>query len=210
MNLLLATFTALFSVVNPLGAMPVFVSMTQREDKAYSRNMAIKSSFFMALILIVFFLAGTYIIDFFGISLEGMKIAGGLIIIQSGFGLLQARHAKSRAVGKRVTEEASTREDISFSPMAMPMLSGPGSIALLIGMSGEADGWTDYLIIISAILLVALLTLGILQVSPRLVRWMGESGISAMSRMLGFIVLTIGIQYIANGVMPLLKEVLAQ
>jgi multiple antibiotic resistance protein len=152
---------------------------------------------------------GTYILDFFGISIEGLRIAGGIIISKSGIDLLRSKseYSKGRAINKKVKEEALLKNDISFSPLAMPMLSGPGSISLLISLALELTVIWDYLLVIAAVLTMALVTYLILRVSPRLVSFLGESGISAMSRMMGFIVLAIGIQFIANGAIPMLKSV---
>lgn len=206
MSILLATFTALFSVVNPLGSMPLFVAMTQNSGKNHRNSQALRASIYMAAILITFFLAGTFILDFFGITLDGLRIAGGLIIMKSGLDLLSSKIGRSRGVNKEVQEEAIDREDISFSPLAMPMLAGPGSIALLIGQATELEfNLYNYGMIITAIILVCGVTYGILRAAPALVEKMGKSGISALSRMIGFIVLAIGVQFIANGVTPILK-----
>jgi len=209
MGLFIATFSALFSVVNPLGAMPVVLALTANDSPAWREVQVRKAAIYLACILIVFFLIGTYILDFFGISIEGLRIAGGIIISKSGIDLLRSRseYSKGRAINKKVKEEALLKNDISFSPLAMPMLSGPGSISLLISLALELTVIWDYLLVIAAVLTMALVTYLILRVSPRLVSFLGESGISAMSRMMGFIVLAIGIQFIANGAIPMLKSV---
>ncbi len=211
MVLLLTVFSALFSVINPLGAMPVYLALTGNDSDLYRRQQVKKASIYLASILIVFFLIGSYIIDFFSISIESMRIAGGLIISKSGLDLLQSKsqYARGRAVTKEVQIEAQAKNDISFSPLAMPMLAGPGSISLLISYSLEIAQWYDYLIITGAILLNALAAYLILRVSPRLVRFLGESGLSALSRMMGFIVLSIGIQFFINGISPILKGLIS-
>lgn len=210
MVLLLTVFSALFSVINPLGAMPVYLALTGNDSDLYRRQQVKKASIYLASILIVFFLVGSYIIDFFSISIESMRIAGGLIISKSGLDLLQSKsqYARGRAVTKEVQIEAQAKNDISFSPLAMPMLAGPGSISLLISYSLEIQQWYDYLIITAAVLLNAFVAYLILRVSPRLVRFLGESGLSALSRMMGFIVLSIGIQFFINGISPILKGII--
>ncbi|TVR76964.1 MAG: MarC family NAAT transporter [Chitinophagaceae bacterium] len=209
MELFFLIFTALFSVVNPLGAMPVFLALTANDAPEWRKSQAKKASLYVILILIVFFLVGTYILNFFGISIEGLRIAGGIIIAKSGLDLLgtSGQYERGRAISKKVKREAMLKNDISFSPLAIPMLAGPGSISLLISFALEIDIVTDYLIIISAIIAVGLITFIVLIVSPRLMEKIGESGSSAITRMIGFIVLAIGIQFIANGVIPMLRSI---
>src|SRR5690606_27043254 len=110
-----ATFSALFSVVNPLGAMPVFLALTSNDSPGWRRVQLRKAAIYLACILIVFFLIGTYILNFFGISIEGLRIAGGIIISKSGFDLLRSKssYEKGRAITKRVKEEALHKDDIS-------------------------------------------------------------------------------------------------
>lgn len=210
MNAVIGIFSALFSVVNPLGAIPIFLSLTTDNTVKERNGQALKACIYMSVILIVFLLIGTYILNFFGITIEGMKIAGGIIIMRSGFNLLSATYRKGKAINERVEEEALEKEDISFSPLAMPMLSGPGSISLLISMGLEAVLFAEYFNIIAGVLLLAVVTFIILRFSPLLFKLLGQGGISAMSRIMGFIVMTIGIQFMINGVMPLLAEVFGQ
>ncbi len=206
MSMIFGVFSALFSVVNPLGAIPIFLSLTHDNSDKERNQQALKACIYAACILIAFLLSGTYILNFFGITIEGMKIAGGFIIMRTGYNLLSATYRRGKAINERVEEEAVEKEDISFSPLAMPMLSGPGSISLLISMGMETNTWAHYGYIIISILLLAGVTYVILRSSPLLFKLLGQGGISAMSRIMGFIVMTIGIQFIINGIMPLLKE----
>lgn len=200
----LAAFTSLFSVVNPISAMPVFLALTTGDNEARRKKQALKSAVWMSVILITFFLAGSYIMSFFGISLEGIRIAGGLMIMRASYSLLNPNDG-----GKKLTaedeEEAITKDDISFSPMAMPMLSGPGSIAVVLGLASTITEWHQYLMTIAAILVTSILAWVILRIAPVGVRYLGKTGMNAMTRMMGFLGLTIGVQFIINGVMPLLR-----
>ena len=123
-NFIFITFTALFSVVNPLGAIPYFLSITHSMPEAVRNRISRKAAINVACILIAFLLLGTYIMGFFGITVEGMKIAGGLIIMRSGYNLLNADYQRGKGLTELVQEEARHKDDISFSPLAMPMLSG--------------------------------------------------------------------------------------
>lgn len=202
----LTILASLFSVVNPLGAVPVFLALTPTDTKEERRSTALKTSVYFALLLIAFFLAGTVILSFFGISLSAMRIAGGLVILASGYGLLYGKMADSRAVNKRVKTEALEKEDISFSPMAMPMLSGPGSISLLIGYFDEYAEIDQRLIVIGVIISLAIIVYLILLSSPALFKLLGLSGLQALTRIMGFIVMAIGVQYIILGVIQLTNE----
>lgn len=198
--LFLSAFGALFSVVNPLGAMPVFISLTAHDNKLQRKQTAIRTSLYFTLILLVFFFGGSYLLDFFGISLDAMRMAGGFIIFLSGFALLRGDFAKSRSVNKEVQIEAEAKEDISLTPMAIPMLAGPGSISLLIGLFAQVENWTGYAIIGSAVLAMGLIVAIILLAAPYLFKLIGVGGLNAISRIMGFLAMSIGVQFVINGV----------
>lgn len=198
--LFLSAFGALFSVVNPLGAMPVFISLTAHDNKLQRKQTAIRTSLYFTLILLVFFFGGSYLLDFFGISLDAMRMAGGFIIFLSGFALLRGDFAKSRAVNKEVQMEAETKEDISLTPMAIPMLAGPGSISLLIGLFAQVETWTGYAVIGSAVLAMGVIVALILLAAPYLFKLIGVGGLNAISRIMGFLAMSIGVQFVINGI----------
>ncbi len=208
-ELFFAVLAGLFSVVNPIGVVPVFLAMTPHYSKAERAKTARSTAIYFTLILLVFFFAGTYILGFFGVSLSAMRIAGGIIILLSGYSLLNAKQAKDRTYDKKVEDEALTKTDISFSPLAMPLLSGPGSISLLISLFSEHDNWTARLIIVSVIIINGILVFFILRSAPYLFRLLGEAGMRALSRIMGFIVMAIGVQYIIGGVVKLVADLAA-
>ncbi len=152
-----------------------------------------------------FFWAGTYILGFFGVSIPALRAAGGLVIMMSGFALLSGNMAKRR-IGEAVKEEAMEKEDISFTPMAMPMLSGPGSISLLIGYFSSYPDINNKLIIASIIVVTGIIVYIILRFSPILFKILGQAGLKAVARIMGFIVLAIGIEYIISGILELVKN----
>lgn len=198
-GLLFASFTSLFSVVNPLAAMPLFLSLTDRFNEGERVKTAKKASIYMFAILFTFLLIGTFILSFFGISLAGIRIAGGLIIMRAAYSMLNPEKA-----GVKLTEEdqaaAMIKEDVSFSPLALPLLSGPGSIAVVIGFATQAEGIPDYLINAVSIILVVIVTFGILRLAPLLARYIGPAGLNVMTRLMGFIALAISVQFILSGI----------
>lgn len=204
----LATLGSLFSVVNPLGAVPIFLTLTSGHTKEYQREMARKTAFWFFLILGTFFFAGTYILEFFGITLNALRIAGGLIIINSGYGLLNSKF-KERRITDEIEEEAQAAEDISFTPMAMPMLSGPGSISLLISLFVEQSEWVSRGLILGVLAVMAALIWVTLYFAPALFRTLGKGGLAALSRIMGFLVMAIGIQMLIGGLVSLVRESMA-
>lgn len=197
--LLFASFTSLFSVVNPLAAMPLFMSLTDRFTAEERIHTAQKATMYMFGVLLTFLLIGTFILSFFGISLSGIRIAGGLIIMRAAYSMLNPEKA-----GKKLTDEdeaaAMEKEDVSFSPLALPLLSGPGSIAVVIGFATQAEGIMHYVINAISILFVVLLTYGILRLAPVSARYIGPTGLNVMTRLMGFIALAISVQFILSGI----------
>ena len=136
-----------------------------------------------------------------------MCIRDRLVIVNSGFALLSGKFNKTRGVNKKVAHDAQKRSDIALTPLAIPMLAGPGSISLLIAFYQDFTEVTEKAIVCSAILAVALTIFIILKSAHYLSRILGASGIVAISRIIGFIVIAIGIQYISSAVVNILKTV---
>ena len=198
------SFVSLFSIVDPLVAVPVFVTLTEKYSLKKRIKIAEQASLYALGILLAFFIAGGLILKFFGISLEGLRIAGGLMIIASAIEMFQ----KKERLLPAEQQESEEKDDIAFSPLAMPLLSGPGSIAVIIGMTTDAKSVTHYLVILAVILVVALSCYICLRLAPLIAHKMGTTMLKSFTRIMGFILLCIGVQYIVNGVMPLLKSAL--
>jgi multiple antibiotic resistance protein len=133
----LATFLALFPIVNPFGGVPMFFALTTDMDRAERRATALRTALYVIGILIVFLFFGRFVMSFFGISLPVLQIAGGLIVANTAWGMVTASSRMTPAE----SHEATTKEDISLTPMAMPMLSGPGSIGVVMGLLPMRTAW---------------------------------------------------------------------
>lgn len=208
MDIFLYVFAALFSVINPLGTVPIFVGLTTEETNRERNQTALLTSVNVVVILIISFFAGTYLLDFFGISLNALRIAGGMIIVTSGFALLTGSFSKHKGMkNKRVKKDLDKREKFSLTPLAIPMLAGPGSISLLITFNQEYQGWSEMAFVILAVIAVGIATLLILRSSHYISKILGASGINAISRIVGFIVISIGVEYISFAVISTLKTI---
>lgn len=205
MDLFIYAFAALFSVINPLGTVPIFVGLTKEDSNAERSRTSILTAINIFVILVISFFTGKYILNFFGISIESLRIAGGLIIVSSGFALLTGSFNKHKGMDReKVQNDAYQREGVALTPLAIPMLAGPGSISFLIGLNEEYSVVLDQMIIVLSILTVCLATFLVLKCAPFIVKWLGASGINAISRIIGFIVIAIGIEYISSSVMTVL------
>lgn len=207
MDLFITIFAALFSVINPLGTVPVFVGLTKDDSKHHRDTTSMWTAVNVFAILIISFFAGKYVLDFFGISLNSLRLAGGLIITTSGFALLTGSFTRHKGMKKAsVQYDLETRSEVSLTPLAIPMLAGPGSISLLINYNQSYTDSYQILIAMSAILAVCALVYLILRTSHYIVKVLGASGINAISRIIGFIVIAIGIEYISGAVLTLLGK----
>jgi multiple antibiotic resistance protein len=146
-------------------------------------------------------------LKFFSISLPALQIAGGLLIARTGFQMLnpQKEHHQTGAEEK----EAREKEDISFVPLAMPLLSGPGSMAVMINLATEVTFWSEWLVITAASAAVCIISYFVLAQSVRLVRVLGVNGMNALSKLMGFLLLSLAIQFIINGISTALAHLIA-
>ena len=205
MDLFIYLFAALFSVLNPIGTVPIFVGLTQGDSKQECSRISLWTAINVFAILIISFFAGQYVLSFFGISIDSLRIAGGLIIVSSGFSLLSGKFNKKRGINKKIETDAQKRNDIALTPLAIPMLAGPGSISLLIAFYQEHNSTNELIIASLAIFAIAAVIFIILRSAHYLAKILGASGIVAISRIVGFIVIAIGIQYIISAITNIIK-----
>ena len=203
----LLCFTSFFTLTNPLGTMPVFLTMTNgmndHERKAIVRRATIVSF----ITLMVFTFSGQFLFKFFGISSNGFRIAGGFIIFKIGFDMLQARYSNAKLKEEEVKTYA---DDISITPLAIPMLCGPGAIANAIMLMDDASTLSLKGTLIGIIALVYFITFLILQASTRLVRILGETVNNVMMRLMGLILMVIAVECFVSGLKPILIDILRE
>src|SRR5246127_4833596 len=191
-----ATFLALFPIVDPLGGVPIFFTMTSGWSARDRRRTAFKTGAWVFVILVTFLFFGRFVLNFFGISLPVLKIAGGLIVANTAWGMVTAGNRLTTAE----SDEATTKEDISLTPMAMPILSGPGSIGVVMGLAAHVDSLSAYLGMVIGIAALAVTVYLFLRLGGPLVARLGPSAVGAISRIFGFLILAIAVQLVWDGV----------
>src|SRR5438270_13807763 len=171
-----ATFLALFPIVDPFGGIPIFFSMTSSWTQRDRTRTAFKTGAWVFLILVTFLFFGRFVLHFFGISLPVLKIAGGLIVANTAWAMVTSTARMTTAE----TDEASTKEDISLTPLAMPLLSGPGAIGVVMALAAHVDNSSAYLGMVIGIAGVAVSVLLFLLMGGPLVRRLGPSAVGAI------------------------------
>ena len=192
----IGTFLALFPIVNPFGAVPIFFALTSRTTNSDRRKTEVKVALFVIAILVFFLLVGRFVLHFFGISLPVLRIAGGLIVANAAWGMVTSKSRITDAEG----DEAATKEDISFTPMAMPILAGPGSIGVVMGLAANSANMLTYVGMILGIAGLGLVVYLFLRLGGPLVERLGPNAIGSINRVFGFLILAVAVQLIWDGI----------
>jgi len=200
----LLCFTSFFSLINPMGIMPVFISMTSELDESRRHQIAKKAGILAFIVLILFAFSGQLLFNFFHISVHSFRIVGGIIFFIVGFDMLQARIGKIKVTESEI-EQFST--DISITPLAIPILAGPGAITNSIILMEQASSPAHKAILISAIFLVLLIAVASLYGATRITRFLGETGNKILMRIMGLIIMVIAVEYFFSGLEPILKRI---
>lgn len=199
----LLAFTSLFTLINPLGTMPVFMAMTSELSVDERNRTARKASVVAFFTIIAFALTGQLLFNFFGISVNSFRVVGGVIFFIMGMDMLQARLSQVKI---RDNEVKSYVSDISITPLAIPMICGPGAITSVIVLMEDANTLPKKLVLFASVFLIILLTWVILYSSSKLIKLLGQTGINVMMRIMGLIVMVIAVEFFFSGLKPIILD----
>ena len=203
----LLCFTSFFTLTNPLGTMPVFLTMTNGLSDDERKHIIKRATIVSFIILIAFTLCGQFLFKFFGISTNGFRIAAGFIILKIGYDMLQARYSSAKLKQEEIKAYVN---DISITPLSIPMLCGPGAIANGIILMSDANTWELKTTLIAMIAVVYILSYIVLRLSTRLVKLIGETGNNVMMRLMGLILMVIAVECFVSGFKPIMIDILQQ
>lgn len=199
----LLCFTSFFTLINPIGTMPIFMTMTSQLD-AEHRNKTAKKAVIIALISILFFaFSGQLMFQFFGISVNSFKIVGGVIFFIMGLDMLQARLGQVKV---KDSEIKSYVNDISITPLAIPMICGPGAITNAIVLMEQAGTIEKKAILVLVIIFVLAVTYLVLFSSSKIIKALGETGNNVLMRLMGLIVMVIAVEFFFSGLKPIVLD----
>jgi len=196
-------FTTLLAIVNPLGVIPIFVSLTRGSTAQERRHIARTTSITVAVILIASTLIGKPLLNFFGVSISSFKVGGGILLLLMSISMMLAMQTQSRQTPEEA-EEAEEKESIAVVPIAMPLLAGPGAISTVIIYADASSQPLDISVIIISSMLVALLTWGALIIANPISKVMSKTAINISTRLMGLLLAAIAVEFIAGGLSQLL------
>ena len=197
--------TSFFTLTNPLGTMPVFLTMTKGMSEQERSQIVKRATIISFITLMGFTLLGQFLFKFFGISTNGFRIAAGFIILKIGYDMLQARFTNTKVKDEEIKTYA---DDISITPLSIPLLCGPGAIANGIILMDDANTLQLKVTLIASIALIYFITYLILRASTRLVVLIGETGNNVMMRLMGLLLMVIAVECFVAGVKPILTEII--
>lgn len=203
----LLSLTSLFTLINPLGTMPVFLSMTAELSVADRNKTAKKASLVSLVTIIAFALTGQLLFNFFGISVDSFRVVGGVIFFIMGMDML---HARLGQVKIKDNEVKSYITDISITPLAIPMICGPGAITNAIVLMEDANTLSKQIVLILSIVLIMFVTYLILYSSSKLIKVLGQTGINVMMRIMGLIVMVIAVEFFFAGLKPIVLDIFSR
>lgn len=203
----LLVLTSFFTLINPLGTMPIFMTMTAELSNKDRASTAKRACIASLLTIIAFAFSGQLLFSFFGISVNSFRVVGGIIFFLMGMDMLQARLGKVKV---KDAEVKSYVDDISITPLAIPMISGPGTLTNAIVLMEDASDWAQKGIVIGGAALIMLTTYLILLSSSRIIKALGRTGNNVLMRLMGLIVMVIAVEFFFSGLKPIIIDILQQ
>jgi len=194
----LLSLSAIFFVVDPMGVVPVFVAMTQRDTEEKRERMARRAALTAFVILTIFAVAGTVIFRLLGVTLGAFKVAGGILLLLTSIEMLRAQQARTRIIPEE-QQEGTEKDDVAIFPLAIPLLAGPGAIATVTALMGRA-GRTMFMVpVVVSIAITCIASYAMLRAASRVSRFLGVTGLNVMNRVIGLIIGAIAVQFVFDG-----------
>ena len=202
-NEYLKMLVALLAIVDPLGNMPFFLSLTASFSLS-QKNYTIKIAMFASMIIFIAnVFVGKYFLEFFGITIESFQIAGGILLMSIAFSILNDEPKINKQQANDEIEEASHHKTIAIVPLAMPLIAGPGAVSLIIVYSNKYDDIIHKLLLCLVLLIIVLITYLVFKASNIILKKIGHTGISIINKVMGMILVAISVEFIAQGILGL-------
>ena len=199
----LKVFVALIALVNPLGILPMFISLTHDFTKVQKKNAIRAASLTVVAVIVVCALLGEHIIKFFGISTASLQVAGGLLILLMSLSMLNAQPSGAKTTAEE-RDEAEHKDTIGVVPLGIPLLTGPGAMSTVIVLAGKSHHASEYVALIGSGVVIAALVWLTLQMAEPIARVMGRTGINIATRIMGLLVAAVAVEFIVDGLVVMM------
>jgi multiple antibiotic resistance protein len=199
----LLSFTSVFFIVNPIGAAPVFLALTEGWEHADRVRASRRAVLVAGGILILFAITGSLLFQLFGVTLGAFRLAGGILLLKVAMDMLHGRPTATK-ITEEDHKEAATKEDVGITPIGIPQLAGPGAIATVILLPGEPREWWRIGPVLAAIVVTLLIAYAILRGAERVQGVLGQTGTRILTKIMGLLIAALGVQFMAGGLRDLL------
>lgn len=193
-------FIGLVAVINPFGILPVFVGMTAHQYEAERNKTNLITSVSVGIILLVSLYIGQPLLNLFSISIDSFRIAGGLLIISIAMTMISGKLGEEKQNKEEKATDFSNSDSIAVVPLAMPIMAGPGAISSTIVWGAQYNHWVDWVGFTVAIILFAVMCYGLFRSGPLVVKFLGKTGSNVVTRIMGLILMALGIEVCAVGI----------
>jgi multiple antibiotic resistance protein len=193
-------FSSLFTVIDPIAAAPMFASLTRDQSRSEARRIAVRACLVALGVLVLFAVSGAFVFRLFGITIDAFRIGGGIVFLGIGLPMLTGRgHA---------AKSDEPHQDPSVVPLGVPLIGGPGAITTVMVLMGQTRSAWHVAVLLGAVALALVATCAVLIVSPAILRRLGPAGLELVTKVMGLIILVIGIQFMIDGIRPIAVEIL--
>ena len=207
LDFFLLVFVSLFTLINPLGVVPVYAAMTSDIPAPQARRIALTGTLVGLGLLLLFAVTQRFLFDFFAVSVESLRIVGGFILLSIGWDMLQARPSPTKHEENEQEAILAKGQDMAVTPLGIPILAGPGAITTVILFMNEAQDLAQRTAVVFAIIAVLFVTFLALLGAKRIMTLLGEQGSKVLVRMMGLILMVIGVEFFFSGLGPILRGI---
>jgi multiple antibiotic resistance protein len=199
-------FAGLVAILNPIGVIPIFINLTQNQTAAERNRTAFNAAVTVAVVLVVALLAGEFILRFFGISVASFQVGGGILILLNSLSMLQAKVGPTRQTEEEA-QETQEKEQVAVVPLGVPLTAGPGAISTVILYGHKPALFGRYVVLVMGIIIISGIVWAAFRLAPMISRALSRTGINIVTRLMGLIMVAIGVEFIAGGLRVLFPAI---
>tara|TARA_Y100001968_G_C19223774_1_gene651057 strand:- start:210 stop:845 length:636 start_codon:yes stop_codon:yes gene_type:complete len=205
MDFLLLSITSLLALINPIGIIPTYIGIISSYSPEDQKEITYKAILCAFIVLMTFSIMGTLIFSFFNITIDAFKIVGGILFLRIGLDMVESKVSRTKSTPQE-EKEASTKEEIAYSPLGVPLIAGPGAITSVMILSNQVSNSMEKTLFILSIIICMILTYIALIMGNKLSKKIGTTGIRIIQRLMGIILMVIAVQFIIDGLTPIIYE----